>query len=208
MKLRYRNSIDDLVAFTRFFYEHSPFLKQQARVMALVALCVLTGATIAFFLVIGTGTPPPPLDRVLLTSPCFALPIAAVSIVIYFVWPPYLVYRASVNTRQFYQTNPDKSALGDQELEVIAGQLVARNELCTACWKFSAIDDVATTPQHVFIRISGVRAFAIPRGEVAEDELTSFLAKLDRQRREPVAVLPAELPPSEAIQADKSSIQK
>ena len=206
MKLRYRNDIEDLVAFARFYYQHSPLIKQQARANAVVLL---------FFLLIGTpiiflsarGGASTPSDQLVGLVVCLGLPIAALPIVMYFVWQPLLVYNGCNNTRKIYQHNPDKAALGDQELELIGGQLVARNEYCKAYWTLSAIEDVATSPQYVFIRHSGIRAFIIPRGEVPEDELSSFIAELERQCREPVAAMPSGSPPSEAIQLDKSSIQ-
>jgi hypothetical protein len=207
VKLHYRNTVDDLVAFTRFFFQRSPLLRQQARFLASIGFCILTGGTVAFYLVIGTGTPPPPLDRVLLTLPCFVLPIVAIAAAIYHVWPYCLLYRVSLSTRQFYRNNLDRSALVDQELELIAGQLVARSELCAAYWKFSAIDEIATTPQHVFIRISGSRAFILPRRDIAEQDLASFITELERQRGAPFEMSPPPSPPSEAIQVDKSSIQ-
>ena len=47
MKLRYRNTIDDLVAFARFYLQRSPLLKQQARATAvLLSLLLLAGMAI------------------------------------------------------------------------------------------------------------------------------------------------------------------
>lgn len=205
MKLHYRNTVDDLVAFNRFFFQRSPLLKQQARGAAVVIVVLfLIGALLISMSARGGRSIAG--DEVLDMVVGLGIGIVPMAIVAYLVYQPIMLYNVCSNTRKIYQLHPD-STLGDQELEVMSGQLVARNELSTAFWKFSAIDEIATTPQYVFIRVSGSRAFILPRREIAEPELGSFVAELERQRRAPVEVSPPQSSPSEAIQVDKSSIQ-
>jgi hypothetical protein len=192
MKLRYRNTIEDIVAFSRHFYAGAPLLKQQARNVAL-----------NYFLMVAMLFTLLSLSQRQAGWLCFGLFVAsAVGVGTYFAWGPLLIWQAGRNTRKLYQQQPDKVFLCAQELEIVGEELINLNECGEFRWKLSAIEDIVETRAHVFLRISAMRAFVLPRDSFEPEELDAFLDDLERTFEQPPQALPAPAS-SDAIQAQR-----
>jgi hypothetical protein len=190
MKRRYQNDIEDLVAFNRHFYANTPLLRKQVRFLALFLFLIFiplpllsalsqrdTSMLIAALVVAGTLTA--------VAYPCIR---------------PYLLWICDRNARRLFRQQPDKAGLVSRELEIVGDELVDSNELCLSRWKLSAIEDIVETRDHVFLRISPMRAYILPRDQLDPAELEAFLDDLEHSYYSPDESPPV---PSEAIQADR-----
>jgi hypothetical protein len=192
MKLRYRNTIEDFVAFNRFFFARSPLVGRQARFFGLSYGLTMLGVSALFAL---TNQ-----DAGLL---CFGLVGGVVlGLLTYVTWRPLMIWQTNRNTRKFLIQHPDKTLLVEQELEIAGDELIVRQEYGEFRWKVSALEDIVETPDYVFLRISAMRAYVLPRDGLDPQELDSFLDDLERayDRPERAALVPAR---SEAIQATR-----
>lgn len=207
MKLRYQNNVEDLVASNRYFLERSPLLRQQAWLMAVLVFVMI----MAFMFLFQRWDHDPwvlqdELDSlrgmwlvVMFTA------ATATALAVFFLWKPYLLYNNGRTVRKLFRYNPDKVALAERELEITGGYLVERNEYGEFRWKLGAIEKVGVTADHVFVRISSMRAYILPRDAVDEAELEHFLEELKYARRQPppIPVAPVPEAPAPARSAER-----
>jgi hypothetical protein len=168
MRIRYNNTIDDLVAFNAFHYANSPTAK---RVWRLVlwggALLVLVGTTM-------TG------------RYSLAVRIAGgLTGTAFYVVATLLVRRLTMGAliRRFYAEGSQKVTVGEREMEVTEQGLVERTDYNEMRSAWGAIERIETTPLHTFIYIGPLMAFVIPHGAVTEGDLRAFLVELKRHYR-------------------------
>jgi hypothetical protein len=204
MKLRYRNTIEDLIAFNAFLYSKSPMLTRQALHPA-VAIFVLGCLVISVGALDWTWT-----DRVA-ANVFSVLNYLVLDILIataFYVFVRLLMARQlRRNVCKMYQQKPDKIALGERELEIVDGKLVERTPFSTTYWELSGIEQIVSAPQHVFVFTSAWQAYILPRVTLAEGEMQEFVGHLERRRTESATSFPPATP-SEAIRADRASIQR
>jgi YcxB-like protein len=187
VKLHYRNTIDDLVAFNRHVQARSPLFRPQARAMA---MWVFVLVLMVFYLLPFDVREQP--NWLVALAGAFALATAVcVALSVYFLWKPYLLRKVGQSVRKIYLKNPDKIALTHKELEVVGGELVERNEFGEFRWKLAAVEAIETTRDYAFIKMSALRAYILPREAFAAEELEAFLDDLERAYRRPPP-LPAE----------------
>lgn len=205
MKLRYRNTFEDLAAFTVHVYSGSPVVTRQPRYAAITAFVVWSLLFAVSALRWDWGE-----DRLaasvfsLLINLAYGLFLAGI---VYFLVRHMMVKQIRRNLRIMYQHQPDKIALGEHELELVDGKLVERNDFAETRWKLSAVEQVVVAPQHVFVFMSQTQAHILPREGLGERELDAFLEELERQRHDP-AINPPPVPSSQDIRVDRSSIQQ
>ncbi len=135
MKLHYRNTIDDLIAFNRHVHQRSPLLKPQARAMAIwIFVLVLL---VLYLLPFDPREQP---NWLVALAGAFALFTAAsIALFVYLLWKPYILRKVGQSVRKIYERNPDKIALAEKELEVIGGELVEKNEFGEFRWRLAAV---------------------------------------------------------------------
>ena len=105
--------------------------------------------------------------------------------------------------RRMQERDPDKVAFAERELELTPGEMVERNEFGEFRWKLSAVEEIVDTPKHVFVKLSAMRSYILPREAFDRDELEMFLQELEQAHALPPplppAVVDAPAPPPDAI---------
>lgn len=196
MKLRFENTLDDLVAFSRHFHESSPLVKQQARSMA-ITMFILGWLTI-FFINPGHWFDVP--GWLFWLALAFTLAVtSSLAVAIYFLWKPYMLFNIGRAVRKLYKAKPDKVAFGPRELELTPAHLIERNDYGEFHWKIAAIEQITSTQRYVFVCISPMRAYILPRECFHEDELEAFLDELEGAHAKPPPLVTSS-EPSDAIQ--------
>jgi YcxB-like protein len=207
MKLRYQITVDDLAAFTRYFHEHAPTFRRQCHFVAAFVFVVVFVVVLGIFMYIVTGVFPAGEQP---RTPSFAAATLASGIALSLgcatcaclLWRPVVLNRIEQNARKLFLQNPDKLALGEQELELTDGWLTDRHNYGESRLRLDILEDVAATPRHVFLRISAMRAYVLPRDQIDEVQLEQFLDELERQQHQPTAQQPSSArPPSEPSEA-------
>jgi hypothetical protein len=163
--IRYANTLEDLVAFHRYHWRYSNACRRQ-RAKATVALLsvALLGGWYAWYLTESAG---------------LALAIWAYFAAYTAILRPWLVARgAERQVRRMYGEGSNVGILGGHELELTGGSLVERSDAGGSVTDLSAVEQVASTPEHTFIYTSAVSAHVIPRRAVCEGDYESFVAAL------------------------------
>jgi hypothetical protein len=195
MKLRYRNNVDDMVAFNRYFLARTALVNQQPRRMALIFLAV--GVGLSFIISLRHENGRYSIERGLLLILLGFWVVA--SIAVYLKWKPYILAKTDQNVRKLFRQQPDKIALAEQQLEILDGRLIQTTEYGEFRWSMSAIDEIVETPDHVFLRLGSMRALILPRDALEERELEAFLDDLEAAWRGPPPLPAAPTAASEAI---------
>src|SRR5438093_750375 len=105
MKLRFRNTIDDLVAFSCYFHERSPLIKPQARGMAMMFFLLVL---LTFAMIVPWRWWNEKESGLVGLTWLFGLAAATcVALVIYFLWKPYMLRKIGQAVRKVYRSDPD-----------------------------------------------------------------------------------------------------
>jgi 4-amino-4-deoxy-L-arabinose transferase-like glycosyltransferase len=170
MQLRFENRLDDIFAFNRYHWQTSTVLRRaQRRPLVGVAVVWLAGAVVL---------------AALEQSP---LVLAAGAVLTALgVGLTYLltVWRQRQVTRQLLAEGANKSLYGWHELELDGDQLTKRSLYMTTTMDLRLIEQIAETPQHAFIYISGISALIVPRRDVADGDYEDFMEELRSRLRE------------------------
>jgi hypothetical protein len=166
MKIRYVNTMEDIVAFNWYHLRHSPasWRVVQHWTWALAFLFLLLGAP----LVITASEPGARFIGV-----AFAVGGAVGSVVLYRLSLPYTFKR---NVRRMFSEGQNKGMVGPHELELVADRLVDTTPYGEYTTVLEAVEKVVSTDAHTFIYVSAAGAHVIPRQAVDEGDLQAFVS--------------------------------
>lgn len=167
MRIVYENTIDDLVAFTRFHAAHSQTIRRQRAIQVWIGTVSLLvgGALFA-----------------LMTKHFVPLVVGAVLTVLFLLWVPgYFRRYLEREARRIYAEGPNKSMIGWHELELGDGELIERSEFGGTRSALEVVDRIARDAQHTFIYVSSVSAHVIPHATVKEGNVEEFVVALQKQ---------------------------
>ena len=162
MKIRYEQTVEDLVAFNRYHFDHSPAIRrQQARARwGWAALFAGGGAAMTawdggnlFWLIVGGFTA-----------------------VLILVLLPRMV-RRDVNklVRRAIAEGANKGLLGPRELELAGDDLIERSEVGENRVRVDTLERVVSDGRHTFIYVNPVAAAVIPHDQVPEADRLAFV---------------------------------
>ena len=164
MRLQYTLAMDDLVRFARHHYRRSPTVRR--------ALIVQTFAlsAVAFSLVFYAGAGTGLVKRVLVAAICAGLVAAIV------VWR--FPHSAERQARKMYSEGASTGMLGERTLVIESHglrEVTAGGESFYAWPRIQRLDE---TVDDVFVYVSPVQAFIIPRKHVDQDVGQHFVAEI------------------------------
>ncbi len=104
---------------------------------------------------------------------------------LYLVMFPLLHKRSiSRQLRALWREGGNASVLGDHRIEIMPDGICQTNNSGLTQRKWSAIEKVSISDDHVFLYLSAASAFIIPKRSFTDQaQLTAFLDELDRHRR-------------------------
>jgi hypothetical protein len=173
MKIRYENSLADLVAFNRYHCEHSPTVRRtRGRVTWVLPFCIL------IFVV--------PLS--LMERAPGLLAAGATFATLYALIAPEF-FRRSIDrqARKLYSEGVNKSTLGEHELELTEGDLIERTLYGEQRTRLQAIERVVTDNGYSFVYLSAVMAHVIPHDAVLEGDYEVFIERIKQKTDETAA---------------------
>jgi hypothetical protein len=167
MRIRYENSIEDLVAFNRYHCNHSPTVRR-ARLLAMcfwMAVALGAGAAVALIAkepVVGAAGVIGAVVGLLLTPGAFRR-------------------QTDRAVRRLLKEGANKAVLGSHELELVGDELVERTPFGETRMRIEAVERVVSDGGYTFIYVSAVGAHVIPHSAVSEGDPAAFVKTL-RQR--------------------------
>jgi hypothetical protein len=164
VKIRYDNTVDDLVLFNRYHWDHTPRMRRTRAVLiwALPLTVLLPAAAAAWWVEV-------PLEMVLAA--------VVVLLVLYLLVAPGAFNRSlERQVRRMYRGRTHAAALGEHELELTDSTLIERTPLGESAVELRTIARLVSTEQYTLIYVSDVQAHVIPRHGIREGEYDEFVA--------------------------------
>ena len=169
MRIEYRVTLDDMLAFTAYHLEHSPELRRVSR---------LWGFGVAAAFVVGFGIAAYVKSSVWLLL--FGVLCAAAWSVF---WPRELRRTTLKQTSKLLSEGTNQALLGTQQLEVREDGLRCVSHAGESMIRWLAIEKVASTPDHTFFYMGAAQAFVLPRAGVIAGDYGAFVDTVERHRR-------------------------
>jgi hypothetical protein len=178
MKIRYDNTIEDMIAFNRYHIAHSPALWSQRAVYAFVAwglpavLVPVLLLTVAAAALEGIA-----IERSVAIVVIFAL--VAVGSLVIVLWARRIRRRISGTidgqVRRLYGEGENKGVLTTHELELTGTSLIERTIFGETITKFEAVERVVDAGDFILIYLTALSAHVIPRHAVSEGDYGEFV---------------------------------
>ncbi len=167
MKIRYENTIDDVVAFNRFHCAHS----RTVRRMRIFTMCCVAALGPLF-----AGA------AALVTKDVWWLAAGALASVVGLILAPgKFQQHLDRHARKMYAEGTNKGLIGSHELELSDGELIARTPFGESHLRLEVIERVVSDGAHTFIYVSAVSGLAIRADAVTDGDLKAFVDALRRQ---------------------------
>lgn len=163
MILRYNLTVEDMVALNRYHYAHSPTIRK-TKLKYIILVSVLFIA--ASFLL-----PPKPG----LTRPM----IVAGAVILAALFSMIFIYRYSAslerNVRRLFKEGTNKGIICEHEIEIDEHGLVEKTEFKETRQSWQGVERIVETQSHVFIYMSSMAAYVIPKESVAAGDPYQFV---------------------------------
>lgn len=167
VKITYENSLEDLVAFNRYHFAHSPTARRsRSFLLWLSPLCIL------LFLV--------PLA--LAERSLGLMAIALISATLCALVAPWIL-RTSMErqVRKLYSEGANKGTIGKHELELTEDELIERTSYGEQRTRLQAFERVITTSGYTFIYVSALMAHVIPQNAVLDGDYNCFVERIKQR---------------------------
>ncbi len=182
MRLRYRNTIDDGVAFNLFHIRHSPTLRRN---VAITTWVLSIAAGIAAFFAINWLPSPHGAEAVQ-----FSAAIAAIITTALCVWtlPRSLRHSMTKQACKLYAEGQNRTFVCEHELEIAEQALIERTPYSQSEARYEVIEHIQITKDYTFIYVSAISAHVIPHERVLEGDCEAFIAEVRKRMPSPAEV--------------------
>jgi YcxB-like protein len=168
MKLRYENTMDDLVAFNRYHCSRSPTLRRLIRSQQVFVAMLFVAVPLGFL--IGTF--------VLWEDPVAAIVIlgtASILAAAWFSWYPSYYRRClDRNAKRLYAEGTNHGVVGLHDLELGNDMLIERNDSGESRIRYAKIEKLETSSDHLFIYVTSMSAHIVPLDDSTEGDPMLF----------------------------------
>ena len=170
MDIRYDLSLEDLIAYTKYYMSHSESVRFQiSRSRWLISILAITAVLIISYLITNTIA-------------AYTLLIAAIDgIVIFVIYPGLIRWKALRATRRLYDDGKNKTVFGWHTMRIEEDGFVEVTALTEVRVKWDAIETIETSLGYTFIFLGSAIAHVIPHAKVTEGDLTAFIEELGRR---------------------------
>jgi hypothetical protein len=188
MIIQYDLTLDDLVAFDLYWFDHAP-KSQSSRTFALMWVAAVLAIPVSFLIVFGfrelmeLSLTAVVVFRELMELSLIAVVVSAVCLAVYVSLFPIVVTRHTLEgrARRRYSLRR-KELIGFHELELTESKLITRSSVAESALRLEAIERVVTTDSHVFAFITPVSAIVIPRKTIDQRKCDEFVGALEERR--------------------------
>jgi peroxiredoxin len=167
VKIRYEQTLDDLVAFNLFHSENSAAVRKWRKSLMAMLAAILVLSLIFFGV----------LFRSVVPAMVGVVPVAALLLLL-----PRRIRTVSIaRLRQLLSEGANRSSLGLHEMMLSDGVLVDAHELREQRISFKGLERVVATTDYIFVYVNSASALVVSRAGVREgdfDEVREALASL------------------------------
>jgi hypothetical protein len=165
MKIEYEITPEDWGAFGEFHARKSPEYRRVSYFGVVVGVFVVfCGTAVAW--------------SQIAKSPAFLAAGLALAVAWSFYWPRHLVAHARA-----HMTSADRPCLrGRHSMEASQDGLRAKCDVTDAMIGWVGVHDVLQTSDHIFVMLSAVQGYVIPKKRVMSGELDAFVREVERLR--------------------------
>ncbi|GAB5441075.1 MAG: hypothetical protein Fues2KO_14240 [Fuerstiella sp.] len=165
MRIKYDVTIDDVVAFNRYHSKHSPTIKRTKRfcsAIGVIAICIIVPLI-------------SPIEDFVWSAKLALTAFAAVTFYVAF----QLLFVRSLDKQVIRLVREGSTAgiIGSHELEITEETLTERTDSNTTSARWQGIADIAETETHVFFYQSALLAHVVPKNQITEGDLSSFVER-------------------------------
>ncbi len=179
MIIKFQRTLEDLIAFNLFHYEHSPYFRRNMLIVRiLLSLLVIFLPFAVVFLVFGKTR--------YFTNP--AAPIAAViacligGIFFFIRYPAYRRADMVNQIRKSFREGDNEGFLGEQKFDFSPQGILYTGQISESKIKWSAINKVVQNEKYIFLYTSSINAITIPRNAFSDAKMEQeFLEMVHEQ---------------------------
>jgi hypothetical protein len=179
VKIRFETTIDDVIAFNRFHFAHSPAWRKQVWKQTLMVPATLLALFVLFHLIAGNG---PEHFHAMLRFGWLELTIAIFFLSVSILWAIYvrwfLNWSLGRNTRKFLAEGSNRVMFGWREMELVNGRLILNTELIQSSLDLRASEKIVSHGEYTYVYIAAASAYIIPMSLYPEEEYREFVAEL------------------------------
>jgi hypothetical protein len=173
VRIRYENTIEDLIAWNKHYVNSKPGTKGARAILLLgPAIIVILAGSLVCFLEGAEGQ----------SFGYFFAIMLGVSVGFAALMAKNLPRLPERTVRNSYRNSKNKGIFGIQELEFDAASITKSNDYVQTTTRLEAIEKVERPESHTFIYMSANTAHIIPHAAVFEGNLEAFVAALQEAR--------------------------
>lgn len=161
MEIEYALTENDVLALAQYRLQHMPTLRRRLRMRR--------WALVIGFTLVALSMWPLTLDFIL---PFTFVILAVISFLFY---PIYNDWRLRKGVSEMYRGEKIRATLGARTLRATSEGLEEESSLGEAKVKWSGIDEIDVTPQHIFISVAEVPSIVISRDQVSAGDVENFI---------------------------------
>jgi hypothetical protein len=184
MKVRYNNSLDDMVAFNQYHFAHSPAFRHTRAAYA-VTSWVFPVVVVTVGLNLGIAAAVDGVEFEVAVTLIGGALIFGLCGLLFKLWPwqyrGRLARAVDRSVRRQYRGGANKTMLGTHELELTATHLIERTACNENIMKLEAVEGVVGTGDFAIIYTSSVAGHFIPRDAVIDGDYEKFVAAVARR---------------------------
>ena len=178
MKVSYDLTADDLTAFVRYHHIQSPTARKQRIASVFVGLLV----TLALPALLLVSADKPLLETTVAIWPLLLAPLGFLAVV-----GPYMKWKTERIAKRMLKEGANSGFYGDCKLSLETDGIREIKRSGESTRKWSAVERIVLSPEHVFVYTAGFEAFVVPRRAFANDsELRDFVGQIADRSRAPV----------------------
>lgn len=164
MRIRFEQTVDDLIAMHHYTMEHSPTLRRQLRLNRWLVRVMIAGGMFGVAAVVNDST-----------MQVFLVLGALVGLVIGAFTTKRAERRAAERAARAMATEGGRDIFGPQEMWLDDDAFVRRSEFCETRQKWAGVQRVAETDDQAFWYIAASNAYVIPKRRLEEGDAEAFL---------------------------------
>ena len=166
MRIRFEQTVDDVIAMQRFTMENSPALRRQLRANRWRARAAIIGMLVAVAAMVEDST----TQAVLFIA-------AAGALILGLFTSKRAALRAADNAARAMAKEGGKDLYGPQEMWLDDDAFVRRSEFSETRHKWAGVLSLEETEDHAFWYIAASNAYIIPKRRLEEGDAEAFLLR-------------------------------
>jgi hypothetical protein len=177
VKIRFESTIEDVIAFNRYHFTHSPTWRRQMWMLSLLLPVVLALLVVLMIMAAARANPDDQLPM-LVSAFCVAslFPVLTGGWIFFIRW--HLTSSLARNTRKFLAEGSNRIMIGWREMELVNGRLAVHTELLDSNLDLRAIQKIVSDGNYTYVYTASISAHLIPMDAEPAADIRAFVAEL------------------------------